>query len=439
MLIAITNIVVLNGGDGAILFDMLRALRRAYGAEARFVVFASDPASARRVYPEVEFRETLGLAAVKSPRIRYIGRIVRALRASAFLLAAWCHARGWPVVARWMLGMERARDLKTYAEADLVISAGGTYLKEEYGMASQICDYRIALLLNSRLGFYTQTMGPFQEPRMRMVLGELFNAADPILLRDVRSREILSGLGVDRERLHVSPDAAFALADPEVLARAEHRVWPADRRLRVAVSVRHWPHFRGLTTSEGMARYRELMIGLTRCLLRDLDAEVTFLSTCQGNREYSDDSQTAQTIRDGLSPEEAGRVSVVHQFVRFDQLLSDLPHYDLVLATRMHMAILAMAAGTPALPLILEFKTEELYASLGLSQWVIAVQDFDVASARRTLLSFVEQLPRLRRPLFRRIEELRCSAEEAGQIFVSRTRTSAAPRPALQTAETGRD
>jgi colanic acid/amylovoran biosynthesis protein len=243
----------------------------------------------------------------------------------------------------------------------------------------------------------------------------IFNSARCILLRDERSRQNLLEIGVEDARIHIAADAAFALADPQVLEQAKHRTLPTDRPLHIAISVSHWPHFKGMTTAQGMERYLNVMGDITRWLVNDFKAEVAFLSTCQGNPEYQDDSEIACRVVERLAPSVASRVTVVREFVRFDALLERLPAFDLVLATRMHMAILSLMAGTPAIPLALEFKTNELYANLGLADWVLNVEQFDSASARRKISDFLAHLPGLRAGLFSRVEQQRATALEGGR------------------------
>ena len=85
--------------------------------------------------------------------------------------------------------------------------------------------------------------------------------------------------------------------------------------------------------------------------------------------DYTDDSAVAAEIIERIAPECRKNVSLVREHVRFDALMERLPGYDLVIATRMHMAILALSSGTPALPIVAEFKTSELYRNLGLADW----------------------------------------------------------------------
>jgi len=414
MRILITNIVVLNGGDGAILFGMLKALRRAFGENCEFVVFASEPATAARMYPEIQFRQTIGLAATHAPAKRYIGRIVRTGRSVLYLAAAWFRANRLGFMVRLLLPKETARDMETYARADLVVSSGGTYLNEDWGMVSQICDYRITLLLRRPLAFFTQTLGPFTHPESQANIRTIFNQACCILLRDERSRENLREIGVEDAKICLAADAAFALADPQVLEQAKHRTFPTNRPLRVAISVRRWPHFKRTSTVEGMDRYIRTMATVTDWLVNTLRAEVTFLSTCQGIPEYEDDSEIACRVVERLAKDTAARVRVVRDFVRFDSLLKRLPEFDLVLATRMHMAILSLIAGTPAIPFALEFKTKELFAKLGLAEWVIDVEEFDVEPVKKLVGRFIEAMPSFRNKLFAGVERERASAMAAG-------------------------
>lgn len=424
--ILITNIVVLNGGDGAILFGMIKALRQAFGEDTEFIVFASEPAAATRMYPEIQFRKTIGLAATRAPAKRYIGRLVRTFRSVLYLAAAWCRGRHLRFVSRELLSKEAAQDMETYANADLVVSSGGTYLNEDWGMVSQICDYRITLLLRRPLAFFTQTLGPFTQPESQAQMRSIFNSAGCILLRDERSRQNLRDIGVEAARIRLAADAAFALADPQVLEQAKHRTFPTNRPLRVAISVRYWPHFKRASTVEGMDRYIRTMAMVTDWLVNARGAEVTFLSTCQGIPEYEDDSEIACRVVERLAKDTAARVRVVREFVRFDSLLKRLPEFDLVLATRMHMAILSLIGGTPAIPFVLEFKTKELFAKLGLAEWVIEVENCDMESVVKLIGRFIEAMPSFRDQLFSRVECERATAMEAGFHVQSSLRPLAA-------------
>ena len=134
--------------------------------------------------------------------------------------------------------------------------------------------------------------------------------------------------------------------------------------LRIAISVRDWPH---MGAKGGMTAYFDAVAALIDDLVVHHGAEITFLSTCQGVGSYwTDDSATAETLVEHLDESVRGAVRIDREFHTPSQLVSMLGNFDAVIATRMHVAILALLAGTPVLPIAYEFKTVELFAKLGL-------------------------------------------------------------------------
>lgn len=413
--ILITNIVVLNGGDGAILFGMIKILRHAFGEDCDILVYASKPEVASRMYPEIAFRETLGLAATRAPfsRKRYLGRLFREFQMARYKTVAWCWAKGFRFAAR-LLPRQQHEYLKEYAAADFVASSGGTYLKEEYGVLSQASDYILTLLLQRPLVFFTQTLGPFRQPGTQKLLAPIFSQSLCILLRDEKSRRHLLDLGVNDATIHLAADAAFAIADPTVIEAARRQKQSGHAPFKVAISVRHWPHFATCSNEEGMARYRQSIAEAARRLVAQ-GAEVTFISTCQGIAEYDDDSAEADAIVRLLEPAIASKVSVVHEFVRFDDLMRRLQDFDLCIGTRMHMCILSLISGTPVLPIAYEFKTQELFSQLELQDWVTDIESITPGAFAARVEAFQQAIPSVRECLFDKVLVLHHSSLEAGK------------------------
>ncbi|HUF11727.1 MAG TPA: hypothetical protein VMN78_01340 [Longimicrobiales bacterium] len=73
MKILITNAVALNGGDAAMLYGLVRGLRRRLGEAIEVIVLSSQAEISARYHPEFVFREPLSrvvLRAARSPRTR---------------------------------------------------------------------------------------------------------------------------------------------------------------------------------------------------------------------------------------------------------------------------------------------------------------------------------------------------------------------------------
>jgi len=403
--ICIINCVSLNGGDAAILFALARTLREAFGEAIQLEVFDSDASVARRYYPSFEFRQMARLP--KSGRRTFSARWSLALR----LAACGMHAFGRAVAPAALKEHWRA-----YAEADLVVSTGGTYLVEHYNLEWRFLHLMTVAASRRPLVLFTQTLGPFRSARNRAWLRRLLPSVALLLVRDAASERHIAEAKAARPASACLADAVFALAEEQRLRRARERTLPSAPR--VAVSVRDWPHFADGNAAGGMARYRAAIGAGVIHLVRDKRASVTFLSTCQGIPEYrSDDAKVATEVWRALPDDVRARVSVDRAFHTPEALMAELARFDLVLATRMHAAILSLAAGTPVLPVAYEFKTRALFEALGWGDWVLDIESLDGGVLVERLDRLFADLPRLRGGLFEAVERQRRSALQAAALM----------------------
>lgn len=416
MKILITNTVALNGGDAAILEAVRELLLDAFGTRVTLLVYDSHPEAAARYYPHMTFRPTMFADIARRVRPGPLRSRRRRFALARVKLAARCLSRRWGPLARVLAGSAFYPALTEYASADLILSTGGTYLVETYALEPRLFEFELALLMSKPLVLFTQSLGPFRQPLNRARLARIFEQAALILVRDEASRRHLEDLGVRHRRIQIAGDAAFVLGDPERIARAQRRP-DAPRPVRsVAISVRFWEHFHHLGADAGMERYRRAIRAVTVHLVRKHMAHVTFLSTCQGIPEYwTDDSRTADEIVRGLPPDVAGAVAVDRAFHTPVALREFAGACDLLIATRLHMAILALGAGTPVLPIAYEFKTTELFTRLGCAHWVSPIDDITPDGLIATVDSFLEALPALHEPLFRAVERERRSAVDSAR------------------------
>lgn len=413
MKILITNIVTLNAGDAAILYAMIDVLRDAFRDNTQFIVYDKHGDVPNRYYPDLEFRNLLYLTR-ESNQDHVLFRRLDELR---FKVGLWSIKHGIPLLPHVFLNSIERRDLLEYKTADLIVSSGGTYLVENYSMSARIFDYQISLYLERPLVFFTQSLGPFSKPENREALRPIFDNSAAILVRDEQSRRNLEELGVKNKHVHVVADAAFALSDLEALESAKLHVQKSGKRLRVAISVREWKYFKTFEPAEGMDRYYEALRALSDHLVEKYDAEITYLSTCQGMPEYwTDDSKVAQKIIENLSPDTRKSVSVDSAFHSPAVLTRMLKDYDLVIATRMHMAILALSVGTPVLPIAYEFKMRELFERLAQERWVQDMETISGNALINALDQFLTALPEIRESMFTAVQKEYEDAAASGHL-----------------------
>jgi colanic acid/amylovoran biosynthesis protein len=169
-----------------------------------------------------------------------------------------------------------------------------------------------------------------------------------------------------------------------------------------------------------MAGYERAIAKLVEHLVQERSVDVRFVSTCQGIPEYwTNDARTAKRIVGRLAPALRTRVHIDESFHDPEQLIDLLAGFDLVVATRMHMAILALIAGTPVLPIAYEFKTEELFQRLGAGAWVTPIEQVRDTVLIERYDSYVAVLDQAREPLFAEVQKERLRALAAVDLLRS--------------------
>ena len=365
MKVLFINCVISNGGDAAIFQAASAVLRQAFGPGTEFIVQDDHPQRIRTLYPDLNVVGSCYWNLIYAELQGWRGSLVQQLKLARFGLARWLTHHDFSVLAKSLLKEPERDYLNVYRSADIVVATGGTYLVENYDFDQRLFDMSNAIALDRPLILFTQSAGPFTRLKNRSRLGRIFRAARLILLRDKRSYAHVLDLKVPRDRVRIAPDAAFSLADADLAKRPIDPVRLSKPRPRVAISVRRWDYFAQCSNQEGMTRYCDAVVSLTTHLVKHYNADVTFLSTCQGVTGYHDDSQTATAIKESLPADSSPRVTVDCDFHTPDELMERLRAFDWVVATRMHFAILALGVGAPVLPIAYEFKTEELYKSFG--------------------------------------------------------------------------
>lgn len=406
MKVVVTNTRVSNTGDAAILLGLERGLRHP-AEEVELSVHDDDPpTAARRLGREVH--PQLQAVVASSPMRRRTARV--ALRAPA-------------LVKQRLLGWEAHSLAERYARADVVISTGGTYLSDWYDPAPRLRELCLAHDLGRPLVLFTQSIGPIWRRSTRRALRRLSRSAALIMVREESSRAQLARLGVEA-RTVTCADAAFALADPDTLRRAR-RPREGRRQARVAISVRAWAHFEHADPDQAMTRYLGAIAALTDHLVRSRGARVTFVSTCQGDPAYGhDDSVIAYLLTARLPLATLGSVEVDGRARDPAALMGLLGSFDIVVATRLHAGILALAAGTPALFVAYEGKTYGVAARLGIKDSVQPMEGISAWSLITAADSMLDHERELRPRLFARVERERLEALDAGRMVREALRTA---------------
>jgi colanic acid/amylovoran biosynthesis protein len=372
MKVVITNQVALNTGDAAILQGLLIVLQEAFGAGTEILVLDRHGGAPQRYYPTIKFAPVYRPDVERPILWRALDRFGLGSTVGEWIAR---HSHDSRLIEA-LLPRQARENLREFRTADLIVSTGGTYMVEHYDLRAVFVQLSLAVASGRPIVLFTQSLGPFRKESSRKTLTKLLPRAALILLRDKRSRGHIEEIGVSTQNSRIVADAAFALADLDRLRRPRAR--PSGDGLKVAISVRSWMYPGHGSRAHAEENYLAVVGAIAVRLVRHHGADLTFISTCQGRDEYEhDDSRLAKKIAELLPEDVLRHVVVDHAFHAPEELRDILERYDLVIATRMHMAILSLCAGTPVIPIAYEFKTKELFANMGLGEWVLDIDTLD--------------------------------------------------------------
>jgi colanic acid/amylovoran biosynthesis protein len=426
MNILFINCVCSNTGDAAIL-EAARAIVRSAWKDFSIRVQDDHPERVRKLYPDLNVRGSCYWSLAYTEHSGRRGKVQRRCRFVRFKFARRLWGAGLSRLAKRLLSSAEADYLEAYEWADVVIATGGTYLVEQYDLSQRIFDMEAALALRRPLVLFTQSLGPFNDPRSRRRLAAIFRRASLILLRDERSKRHLEELQSTFPAILVRPDAAFALADDDLTTDPKSLMPQPERCPRVAVSVRRWDHFVSGSAQEGMERYLASFSSLVAHLVRNHNADVVFLSTCQGAPGYHDDSQVAASVAATLPEDVSCHVQVNSDFHAPSALVELLRGFDYVVSTRMHLAILALGVGIPVFPIAYEFKTTELCRELGYAEPPPRIDDLSPEKLITSLERFLQGYKTHADQINEAVGRLRQAALEVANVLqdaLPRQRTS---------------
>jgi len=322
--ILITDGWLANAGDAASYIATTRSLKQALPG-ARVAISAHHRALVSHLYPELD---------LVPPLDSVVG-------------SSWTWTSSDDIAERPII--EQIVD-----EADLVVAAGGGYLLERYQPEARIRGFEALLERGKRLAFYSQSIGRFRDPNLRSRLGAVLREADLVLVRDEISLEIVREQR-DDDGIHLTADEAFLFPACRRIAR--------PHSLMVTPSPHPWERD-GDNELPDESFIPEAAAALGRLLSSGAARSVTVASTAQGlgGPEWAleDDSVVSDAIHAAIPAHLRNRATVRRGYLTPWQYAALAAEHTALISMRMHGAILAGTAGTPALMANASDKAREL-------------------------------------------------------------------------------
>jgi polysaccharide pyruvyl transferase WcaK-like protein len=248
---------------------------------------------------------------------------------------------------------ELKNHLELVREHDLIHISGGGNLNSYFPIQLYTCALIILLarVLRKPVMVTGQTIGPLPEATDRAVARRALDAANIITLRDRGfSLPLLKELGVCHPQLHVGLDDAFFLegSPPSALESFCLPKMPGRAPLRVGVSVH---------SGDQDAPLQENLAHALDELARRVPIEVYFIPHIVVSQDTKHDVPFMRGISTRLPAETPHRLITCQDLMQHpepvkERLVKGLTAaMDVVVATRYHAVVFALASGVPVLAL----------------------------------------------------------------------------------------
>jgi colanic acid/amylovoran biosynthesis protein len=272
--------------------------------------------------------------------------------------------------------------LRAYQESDVVIACGGGYLQTTSrrrkvermtGVSDIKClalDFSLANAFGKPYILYNQSVGPFHNPGdVSLILSEL-KGAKAILCREELTYQRLKNIGLNN--IVLTADIAFRL-DAEPTSVLDRYGFDPKNKANVGLTAR-----RCLPERSQKEYELKLAIFMANICASD-DSIVVFFIPQVINRAFCDnDIEVASRIRDLLAEAFKHRFHIITEDLTPGAVKYIISNMDFFVGTRMHSNIFALSSGVPTLAISYDKKTDGIMKMLGLSDFVIQVDNFSL-------------------------------------------------------------
>lgn len=348
----INNVVPLNNGDVALFYALYKKLTAA-GFQVKIATYNYKLAT--ELYPSIPFVKEFGQSKIFI-KLPFLKRLIL-----PFLFFFSKH----------------------YRAADILIGTPGGYINSNYNIKNSLSIYKVAQFFGKKSLIYSQSVGPLNKKDALFFKELMETSIAYIFVRDQFSFDTLTDLNISKDKFKLTKDAAFLLDFKEM---------KSDKSKKVAISVREWNY-------DGRSKtvyIKMISAFIKECIHKGFIIE--FLSTCQGLKNYKDDSKLAQEIYNNLDVKLQNKVTVLTDYFVFDEFYKKLETYEFVIGTRLHMCITSLTKNIPAFNISYEIKGKECYSYLELSEYSIDYNE-DISKAILSFSNFMNKSDEIREHL----------------------------------------
>lgn len=403
----------LNTGDMGIVQAQIRLIRN-FCPEAVISLTSRTPDHDRDFYDRQEIRVFPPLFIAPSVYIGWKKKVIEFLK--SFL--------------NWGNKISLIQEMK---RSDLIISSGGGYFYSNRTFIpgpmffQNIVHVLIPLLIKKPVIFFPQSVGPLHNAAAKKILKHTLASKHMVkfFAREPLSYDYLQRLyGNERKKpdLELCPDVTFDLFDERSLSKQEHRL-DLPKPI-MAITLREWDFPYSRSRGERRENYLSSLIRVSQEFLKKWEGSLLILPQVRGPGSFEDDRIISREFFERMNPSvPENRLNYLDlpDRVSPSYVASILAQTDIVLATRLHSAILALISNVPVVTLMYQPKSLGVMKMLRIDHLNVDMSEIDSVSLFKKvdeILSYPESVKEIiRKSVEKTVMDLR---QKMGQTL-SRT------------------
>lgn len=337
-----------NRGDAAILRGLTAELTKY--ANLQYDILSRYPQNARYFLQQAVGADPF----YPTKNLSLFGKLLRRVE-PYYLTALFFITRLQPTLLKLLLPQRFKPYIKDLEHYDAVWHVGGSFFIDLYGFA-QFDHVISAIAAKKPIVLVAHSVGPFSGWPYRTFAKRLFAKMSHIGLREKVSAEALKDAGFALSNVSFTADTAWLVPATKGISFA---------RKRIAMTVRELAGF-AQRLGLNQTQYENAFARLADHFV-SRGYEVCFFSTCTAIDGYRyDDRMVALSVKKRCQQPEHIYVEMAE--LNDVELGEALAGCDLIIATRLHSAIIAMNFGTVAIALNYEHKSRGIFQQMGIAE-----------------------------------------------------------------------
>lgn len=291
--------------------------------------------------------------------------------------------------------------LKEIRDSDLVISSGGGYFycnRKFLPGPMFLQNYfhvKLALILNKPVIFFPQSFGPFHNSVSLWILKRLLESDSiiKILVREEISfnllQKILNKSG-KTNKLQLCPDIAFYLKREDCESNFKLDL----PRPIVAITLREW-NFPEIKNRKGKyekyMKYLSVFKEVCSYIYKKWNGSILIFSQVRGPGVFEDDRIITEKFLKIITKEipQNNRLLINLPLIASpESIIEFLTKVDLLIATRLHSAILGLLANIPVINIAYQPKSTGTFKLIGMRKFCIDISDVEF----KTIVGLIEEI-----------------------------------------------